>query len=116
MSDLIPTNTVAKYGVFMVAGIGGAVLLLVLKALPWIFGLIAGAIVLFLGLGVLSSKKTRDTFPGVLCVAAGALAILSKLAFLGGLADVLLWLGALALLAVGIWNGVKFVLGLKSRS
>jgi len=116
MSDLIPTKTVAKYGVLMVVGIGGAIILLVLKALPWFFAIIAGAILLFLGLGIMSSKKTNDTVPGVLCVVAGALVILSRLPFLGGIAQFLLWLGALALLVVGIWNGVKFILGLKSRS
>jgi len=115
MSDLIPTNTVAKYGVFMVAGIGGAIVLLLLKNVSWL-GIIVGAVLLFLGLGVLSSKTTKDTLPGILCIAAGALAILSRLPFLGGLARFLLWVGAIALLIVGIWNGVKFVLGLKSRS
>jgi len=114
MSDLIPTNTVAKYGVYMVAGIGGAIILLVLKNISWL-GIIVGAIVLFLGIGVMSSKNSKDTFPGILCVAAGILTILSCLPF-GGFSKVLLWLGVLALLIVGIWNGVKFVLGIKSRS
>jgi len=114
MSDLIPTNTVAKYGVYMVAGIGGAIILLALKNIAWL-GIIVGAVVLFLGIGVISAKNTKDTFPGVLCVAAGVLAILSSLP-LGGFSRLLLWLGVLALLIVGIWNGVKFVLSIKSRS
>ena len=112
MGDLISTNTAAKYGLFMVGGIGGAIVLLVLRALPWFFGVVAGALVLFIGIGVLSSKKAENRLPGILCTASGALAILSQLPFLRWL----LWPGAAALFALGIWNGVKFALSIKSRS
>jgi hypothetical protein len=116
MNEPVPTGTVAKRGVFMVAGIAGSVVLTVLGALPSIFGIAAGILALVLGAGALASKDPGDRVPGLVCTAAGILAILARLPFLGGIAGWFLGAGAFALLALGIWNGVKFFLGLKSRS
>jgi hypothetical protein len=44
------------------------------------------------------------------------LAIVSRFPVLGGMARFLLGAGAVALLAMGIWNAVKFFRGMKSRS
>ena len=112
MSDLISTKTTARYGLFMAGGFGGAIVLLILRTLPSFFGVIAGVLVLLLGIGILFSKKTRNTISGIICIAAGTLTILSQL-------SPFKWLlvpGVAALFVLGIWNGIKFVLSIKSRS
>ena len=112
MGDLISTNTTAKYGLCMVAGIAGGIILLILKALPWFVGLIAGALVLFVGLGILYSKNAGKKLLGIISTATGALVLLSQL-------PPLKWLlipGAVALFVLGIWNGIKFLLSIKSRA
>jgi hypothetical protein len=116
MNEPVSTGTVAKRGVFMVAGIAGSVVLTVLGALPSVFGIAAGLLVLILGIGAFASKEPGDRIPGLACTASGILAILARLPFLGGIAKWLLGVGAFALLVLGIWNGITFFLGLKSRS
>jgi hypothetical protein len=121
MNDLVPgaptpTNVLAKQGVAAVGGIAGGALLLVMGALPSLVGIIAGAVVGIVGAGALLSKDPADKKPGAVVAAAGALTILSKIGFFGKLAGGLLGLGTIGLFAVGIWNGVKFFRGLKSRS
>jgi hypothetical protein len=62
-----------------------------------------------------SSNKT-DKNTGTFLAGAGALTIASKLPIIGGLAGFISGFGALSLIGVGIWNGVKFLKGLKARS
>jgi len=116
MSELIPTNAAARYGILMVGCVIGAVVLLALRALPGFVAFIVGALLLFFGFGILSSKKSKDRLPGLVCIASGALTILSKFSFLKHPAGWLLKAGAVALFVVGIWNGVQFVLALKNRA
>jgi hypothetical protein len=123
MSDLIPgggdytpTNVLAKQGISAVGGIVGGVALLIMRALPPFIGIIAGAIVGVIGVGGILSKDPDDRKPGLLAAAAGALSILARIGIIRPLAGTLLGISALGLLAMGIWNGVKFLKGLKSRS
>jgi hypothetical protein len=122
MRDLVPggytpTNVLAKQGVAAVGGIAGGVLLLVLGVIPFkIVGIAAGAVVGVIGLGAFFSKDPEDKKPGIITAAAGGLTILSRLGIFGKLAGGLLVLGTIGLFAVGIWNGLKFLRGLKSRS
>lgn len=116
MNDIVPTNVLAKQGVAAVGGIAGGLGLMVLGSLPWIFGIAAGGVVAIVGLSALSSHEAADKRVGVLVTGAGALAILSKLPFLGGIAGGLLGLGTIGLLGMGIWNAWKFMKGLKSRA
>ena len=118
---LTPTNVLAKQGVSAVAQIAGGVLILIMhifsiRILPLgiIFGLIIGGV----GLSALFSKDPEDKKPGFILTAAGIL----KLAFHVGvfpvvksLAGTLLTVSSLGLLAMGIWNGIRFLVGLKSR-
>jgi hypothetical protein len=110
-----PTNVLAKQGVAAVAGIVGGVGLLILGALPPIIGIAAGAVVGVVGIGALLSKDPEDRKPGFIVTAAGALSILSKIGVVRPLAGTFLGIGAIGLLALGIWNGIKFLKGLKSR-
>jgi hypothetical protein len=114
--EYTPTSVLAKQGVTAIGGIAGGVLLLIMGALPPVAGIIAGAVVGVVGLGALLSRDPADKKPGAVIAAAGLLTILSRLPIFGGLAGGLLGLGTLGLFAMGVWNGIKFLRGLKSRS
>ncbi|WP_010263236.1 hypothetical protein [Treponema primitia] len=125
MSDLIPgngnytpTNVLAKQGVTAVGGIAGGVVLMIIRALPSFLGIIAGLVVGVVGLGGVLSKDPDDRKPGLLAAAAGGLAILSRAPIkpISALSGTLLGISALGLLVMGIWNGIKFIKGLKGRS
>jgi hypothetical protein len=105
----------AQYGMLMTVCIIGGLILLGLKALPGFFAFVIGALLLFFGFGILAAKNARDRIPGWVLVSAGALTILSKFGFLKSLAALLLKVGAIALLVVGLWSGIQFVLSLRSR-
>jgi hypothetical protein len=79
-----------------------------------VFGLILGG----LGLAAVLSKDPEDKKPGTILTIAGIL----KLTFHVGVipvvkaaAGTLLTVSSLGLLAMGIWNGIRFLLGLKTR-
>ncbi|GHV81108.1 hypothetical protein AGMMS49944_28990 [Spirochaetia bacterium] len=125
MSDLIPgggnntpTNVLAKQGVTAIGGIVGGVVLMIIRALPSFIGLIAGVIVGVVGIGGAMSKERDDRKLGMLTAVAGGLAVLSRIPIkpLAALSGTLLGISALGLLAVGVWNGIKFIRGLKGRS
>jgi hypothetical protein len=114
--DYTPTNVLAKQGITAVGGIVGGVALVIMRALPPLFGIIAGVVVGVIGIGGILSKDPDDRKPGILAAAAGALSILARIGIIRPLAGTLLGISALGLLAMGIWNGVKFIKGLKDRS
>ncbi|MDR2631416.1 MAG: hypothetical protein LBC60_10875 [Spirochaetaceae bacterium] len=123
MNDIVPerptpTNILTKQGVAAVGGITGGILLFIMRALPFPLGIAAGAIVALVGLGALFSKDPEDRKPGLIITAAGVLAILARAPIppLRAFAGVLLGIGAVGLLAMGIWKGIQFLKGLKSRS
>ncbi|MDR2767184.1 MAG: hypothetical protein LBB82_02530 [Treponema sp.] len=116
MNDIVPTTVLAKRGLAAVGGIVGGVVLYTLSALPSFFGIAAGVIVGVIGFISLSSRESGDRLPGAICLAAGVLTVLSKLGFLGGTARFLLAAGCLGLVVLGVWNLIKFLQGMKSRS
>jgi hypothetical protein len=122
MDDMIPSNkyqpanVLAKQGIAAVGGLAGGIGLFVLGALPPLVGIIAGGVVALVGIGGLFSRDPEDKKPGAITATAGVLAILSKIGFARPLAGTLLSIGAVGLLAMGIWNGIKFLKGLKNRS
>jgi hypothetical protein len=105
----------AQYGMIMIVGIIGGVILLGLRALPGFFAFVIGALILFFAFGILAAKKPEDRIPGFVLVFAGALTILSKFGFLRSLAGFLLKAGAIALLVAGLWSGIQFLLNLRKR-
>ncbi|MDR0554142.1 MAG: hypothetical protein LBG76_05015 [Treponema sp.] len=120
MHDLVPehpasTKELARQGVSAVGCIAGGIGLFVLGALPPIIGIIAGAVVGVVGISALLSKDPDDRKPGLVVTVAGGLAILSKIGIIKPFAATFLGIGALGLLGLGIWNGIKFLKGLKSR-
>ncbi|MDR1029803.1 MAG: hypothetical protein LBL76_02915 [Treponema sp.] len=112
-----PTKVLAKQGVAAVGGILGGIGLLIMGALPPIGGILLGAIAGVVGIGALRSKDPEDKKPGAILAVSGCLAIVSRIGIpvIQPLAGAFLGLGALGCLAMGIWNGIKFFKGLKSR-
>lgn len=114
----VPASVLAKQGVTAVAGIAGGTALLVMGALPSIAGLVVGGVATVAGIGALLSKDPDDKKPGAVLTAAGFLAMASKVGIplIRPLAGTFLGLGAVGMLAMGVWNGIKFIKGLKKRS
>jgi hypothetical protein len=111
-----PTNVLAKQGMTAIGGIAGGAVLMIMRVLPPFMGIIAGVIVGVVGIGGIMSKDPDDRKPGILAAAAGALSILARIGIIRPLAGTLLGISSLGLLALGVWNGVKFIRGLKGRS
>jgi hypothetical protein len=122
MNDIVPkekytpTRALAKQGVAAVSCLVGGAALLIMSALPPIVGIVAGVIVGVVGVTAILSKDPEDRKPGIIVTAAGALSILAKVGVVRPLAASLLGIGALGLLALGVWNGIKFLRGLKNRA
>jgi hypothetical protein len=125
MNDLIPgeeytpTNVLAKRGVRAVGCLVGGAGLLLLAALGARFpivGIAAGAVLGVIGIGAVVSKDPDDRKPGLVVLAAGVLSVLSRVPGVRAFAGTLLGIGAFGLLAVGIWNGIRFLREIKKRS
>jgi hypothetical protein len=114
------TSRLSKQGLTAVACAAGGIFLIVLQLVSRfrVLGLIVGAVVCVIGIGALMSKDPTDRKPGAVITAAGVLALLSKVKvpWMAAFSGTLLTIGAIGLLAVGIYNGVRFLFGLKDRS
>jgi hypothetical protein len=113
--NLTPTSVLAKQGVTAIGGIAGGIVCLVMGALPPVVGIVVGGAAAVIGISAILSKDPGDKKPGILIAAAGALAVFSKVGMIKPIAGTLLSIGALGLLGLGIWNGIKFLKGLKKR-
>jgi hypothetical protein len=115
-----PTSVLAKQGVAAVGFIAGGILTLVMMTLGARFrivGLILSVLIGGAGVSGLLSKDREDKKPGMILAAAGALELISLfgISVTRPLAGGLLGIGAIGLIALGIWKGIKFLTGLKSR-
>ncbi|MDR0642259.1 MAG: hypothetical protein LBG07_07360 [Treponema sp.] len=113
-------RTLEKQGVAAVANLAAGLFLFVLSALGGRFPIVAiilGALAGIFGIVALSSRDSADRKAGAILTAGGILAIFSRAgaAFFRPLAGTLLSIGAFGLIALGLWNGIKFIRGLKSR-
>ncbi|MDR2618400.1 MAG: hypothetical protein LBC62_05965 [Treponema sp.] len=121
MNDLEPSGTaLAKQGVAAAGGIAGGVLLLVMQILGARFrlvGILLGLIVGGVGVSGLLSRDPEDKKPGLILTAAGALELVFQFGIpvLKPIAGTILGFAALGLLAAGIWKGIRFLKGLRSR-
>jgi hypothetical protein len=116
----VPARVLEKRGVAAIANMAGGILLFVLGLVGSRFpiaGMILGILTAIAGCAALSSKDSGDRKPGAILTAGGILAILSRAGaqFFRPLAGTLLSIGAVGLMALGIWNGIQFIRGLKSR-
>ena len=119
--DEIPsTSSLSKLGITAIGYSAGGIFLFLLQAISrWRgLGLVVGAIVCIVGITSLLSKDPDDKKAGVVIAGAGALTVLSKsgIPLITAVSGTLLSIGALGLLALGIWKGIKFFIGLKKRS
>jgi len=118
--DIPSTSSLSKLGITAISYIAGGVFLFLLNIFARfrVFGLIIGGIVCLVGIGSLMSNDPTDKKAGLLITAAGALTILSKarIPYITTISGTLLSIGAVGLLALGIINGIKFLIGLKKRS
>jgi hypothetical protein len=119
-SSLTPVRNLEKTGVAAIADIAGGLFLFILAILGGrflIIGIILGVISSLVGLAAICSKDPVDRKAGAILAAGGVLKIFSRAgaAFIRPLAGTLLSIGAFGLFAMGIWNGIKFLLGLKNR-
>jgi hypothetical protein len=119
--DNIPSrSSLSKLGVTAVGYAAGGIFLFLLQFFAGMrgLGLVVGAAVCLLGIGSFTSKDPADKKAGAIITAAGALTILSRVGIpaVKALSGTLLSIGAVGLLALGIINGIKFLIGLKKRS
>ena len=110
------TSTLSRQGLTAVGCTAGGLLLLILLPFALRFSLIIGGIACVFSTLLLLSKDTDDKKIGTFMGIAGVLTLLSKLPLVGPVAGTLIGIGGFGLLAFGIWNAIKFFIGLKKRS
>ncbi|MCL2759223.1 MAG: hypothetical protein FWD22_03340 [Treponema sp.] len=117
--DIPSTSSLSKLGITALGYIAGGVFLFLLNVIARfkVFGLIVGVLVCLVGIGSLFSRNPADRKAGIIITAAGALVVLSKTGIPGIaiISGVLLTIGAIGLIVLGIFNAVKFFIGLKKR-
>jgi len=120
INDIPSTAEVTKLGITAIVYIAGGIFIFILQAFSKLrgLGLVAGAVVCVVGIITLMSKDLADKKAGSIITAAGALVLLSKIRipFIAPVSATLLSIGGIGLLAMGIINGIKFLIGLKKRS
>ena len=112
------TENLSRVAMMAFVCIAGGIFLIVLMAVSkiWLLGLIVGAVVCGLGISASVSRDRADRRPGIIITAAGVLVFLSRIPVFAPAAGTLLTIGAVGLLAAGIMNGIKFLIGFSSRS
>ena len=121
-NDLVPItprDVLVKLGTSAIAHLAGGALFFVMAMgvrfrIP---GIILSIGALVLGGGALLSKDREDKKPGLIITAAGVLGMVIQfgIPILRPLAVFALGLGAIGLIASGIWKGIKYLRGLKTR-
>jgi len=117
-NEIPSVSTLQKLGITAIGYSAGGVFLFLLQAFARFrgLGLVIGGLVCIIGIASFTSKDPADRKAGAIITAAGALALLSKIPAVAPIAGTLMSIGAVGLLALGIWNGIKFFIGLKKRS
>jgi len=119
LQPIVPRDVLVKQGISAIAYLSGGVFLLIMAvgAGRGFLGILLSVIALVIGIGALLSKDQVDKKPGLVLTVAGVLGMMMRfrIPFLQPVAGTVLGLGAMGLLAAGIWKGIKFLLGLKSR-
>jgi len=112
------TSTLSKQGLTAVGCAAGGIFLLIVQALATRgpLGFIIGGIACIVSIGLLLAKDATDKKAGMIIGGAGILTLLSKVPGIGPFAGTLITIGGVGLLALGIWNAIKFIKGLKKRS
>ena len=121
MGDIVPRNQLVKQGVQGIAGIGGGVGLLILRAIAAIgegafsvAGLVVGGVVAVAGFVIMSSPEDRRA--GMITIGAGALTLAASLPLVGGIANAFMWIGGFGLIIAGAISLFRFLRNLRRRS
>jgi len=121
MGDIVPRNQLVKQGVQGIAGIGGGVGLLILRAIAAIGekafsvpGLIIGGVVTVAGFVIMSSPEDRTA--GIVTIGAGALTLAASLPLLEKVANPFMWIGGFGLIIAGAISLFRFLRNLRRRS
>jgi len=118
--DFPSTSKLSKLGITAIGYTAGGIFLFLLNIAARLrgLGLVIGGLVCLVGIASLMSKDPADKKAGIVITAAGALTVLSKtnIPVITTISGTLLSIGAIGLLALGIWRGIKFFIGLKKRS
>lgn len=117
MGDIVPRNQLVKQGVQGVAGIGGGIGLLILKAIAsagFVPGLIVGGIVGIAGLVIASSREDRTA--GMIALGAGALTIVASIPVIGPVVGWLMPVAGIGLIIAGGISLFRFLRNLRRRS
>jgi len=116
---ITPRDVLVKLGTSAVAQFAGGILLFMMTASARlrIPGIILSAGALVLGVGALLSKDREDKKPGMIITCAGALGMAVQFGppMIRPFAVFALGLSAIGLIASGIWKGIQFLRGLKTR-
>ena len=119
LTPITPREVLVKLGTSAVSQLAGGALLFVMTmgARFRIPGIILSVGALVLGIGALFSKDKEDKKPGTLVTCAGVLGMFVQfgIPILRPFAVFVLGLGAIGLIASGIWKGIKYLRGLKTR-
>jgi len=120
IDDIPSTAAVSKLGITAIVYIAGGIFVFLLLAFSKVkfLGLVVGAAVCVVGIFTLMSRDPADKKAGGIITAAGVLVLVSKIRipFIAPISAVLLSIGGVGLIAMGIINGIKFLIALKKRS
>ena len=119
LKPIVPRDILVKQGTSAIASLAGGIFLMILAfgARFPVLGIVLSAIAVVIGIGAMFSRDRDDKKPGIILAAAGVLGMVIRFGIpvLKPFAGFILGLSALGLFAMGIWKGIKFLKGLKSR-
>jgi hypothetical protein len=113
----IERNLLARLGVSAISHlvIGTFLTLMTIGARFRFLAIALSLAALVIGISALSSRDSEDKKPGLFIVTAGVLGLILQfgLPFMRPIAATILGFTGLALLASGVWKGIRFLLGLR---
>jgi len=116
---IAPRDVLVKQGMSAMVCLAGGILslLIIISSKLAILGIVLSVAALACGIGALFSRDREAKIPGLILTAAGAMGLLmrSRIGPLESIAGTILGIGVAGLFAMGIWKGIKFLIGLKSR-
>ena len=115
----VPRDLLVKQGISAVIYLAGGAFLMLMTvgARLRLFGIVLSLAALVVGIGAILSKDREDKKPGLVITAAGILGMIMRFSvpILQPIAGTILGIGAFMFLGAGIWKGINFLRGLKSR-